>query len=1384
MVDVLIIAALHEEFEAARLAGARSGSGGAGVASWGWQDTDTPTPYLLGEYVDPEGASFSVALAESVRMGSRTTAALASELTARLRPRCLAMSGVCAGNPASTSLGDVVVASTVYAHDEGKMTTEGFRGDHQQVPLNDRVMRAARDLDISGLPSFAGPTEETGVLWFLETLLSGQEPWSHPARKRYYPRGSWSERLVALEGAGLIIRDENGCVLTESGRTQITRARQEEPDGPDGLPIACVVGPVASGSQVFANGVVWDRLSRMGVRTIAGLDMEAAAIATVAKQQEIPYWFVAKGVMDHAGPDKSDRYKDFASKASAEVMYALLARLARTLNTHRAVGPPPAEPDWRDTMRQKRGLTIWTAELFAAGMATTRSPVRLPPPRKDERVDAVWIADGRLPNLQREFSGLARAFDAWVGEGRRKRDGRGTRVLWLVGDAGSHRGKALLAGAARAGRQGQEVYDVGRNIDLAAEVIEELGLASLPTGPVVVLVDLPAHQASPGWIRLLQALDIAQGAEREHGNPAPALFIGGTAAQQQLAHDILQSSIEITPVGVSGMLGQRANSHDGARSLASRSVPAEHVFNRGLPETTPRLFGRELPLERLREAWMSSETRILCVVAPGGVGKSALVNQWLREMHARDYDGARRVLAWSFYSQGTKDNLVSGDAFVSFALEWLGETGVRETSPVARGNRLAELIRAHRVLLVLDGLEPLQYPENAPEVGGRLTDSSIEALLSGLAEPGWDGLCLITTRVRLRGLAPSGELARPTIDELELDNLGEAAGADLLRYLLDTPLDEETARDLVRGVHGHALAVSLVGRYLREVHGGRSSGILELRDLRTAVADGGHARRIMEMYGEWLAQNGRSGELAILDIIGLFDRPAPYAAMATLLAETELSRSARGLQVGGAEWDRCVEALRRMGLLSGEAAGLPGTLDAHPLVREHFRENLQENDAALWREGNSALYGYYSRRAPVLPDNAADMNLLYAAANHGCAIGLHQEVFDEVLLPRVWRGSRSSYSTRILGMTGSEIVALSNYFEMPRWSELREQPELTQRAKLLVMCNAGLRLRQLGRLDDARDSCAAVLEQARPSPDASDEEMADAAFAASLHSELLVIAGYLRGSEGSVTGEVSAKLARKFADHCEDPYFKMYSRSCLADVYFMAGEFTRARRHFTEARKAAAEPRSDTPFLYSQVLYRYGYFLLETGGAAALLADAEGDPQWGLNGSNSSQLSRAIRELVLVAARRTLIEQDLLGRANLAIAVEQASAVIPELRAVGYVDYTVRGLLEHARLLRVRGNPEDYARALHDLAEVFTETDRGGMGLLAADAYLELLACHLAFWPTMSAEQQAEARPRINEAWLQADGRVSDMKYWRRAAMRDELAAQMEDYGIASDEVE
>ena len=223
------------------------------------------------------------------------------------------------------------------------------------------------------------------------------EPRDHPARDRYFSREEWRTVPPTYEREGLITRQGARWALTDSGRAHIEVALYDDVDGPDTLPFEVVVGPMATGSVVMERPEIWDELGGMGVRDITGLEMEAAAIATVAQTEQVPFVLVAKGVMDHAA-NKDDRFKRFAANASAEVLFALLTRIAETITRPTGDDTRATESDWRVRLR-RQGLRIWTPAQFAAGLRVTEPAAPAPPFRQDEVINVFTLEAGRLPNL-------------------------------------------------------------------------------------------------------------------------------------------------------------------------------------------------------------------------------------------------------------------------------------------------------------------------------------------------------------------------------------------------------------------------------------------------------------------------------------------------------------------------------------------------------------------------------------------------------------------------------------------------------------------------------------------------------------------------------------------------------------------------------------------------------------------------------------------------------------------------------------------------------------------------------------------------------------------------------------------------------------------------
>ena len=177
----------------------------------------------------------------------------------------------------------------------------------------------------------------------------------------------------------------------------------------------------------------------------------------------------------------------------------------------------------------------------------------------------------------------------------------------------------------------------------------------------------------------------------------------------------------------------------------------------------------------LHDAWNNPDTNLIVIRGKGGEGKTALVAAWMAELAAKDWRGAERVLDWSFYSQGTRDQAsATSEVFIHDALEHLGDPDPNRGGPEDRAGRLARLIGDQRCLLVLDGLEPLQYPPGP--LRGALKDPGMAALLRGLAARN-AGLCVVTTREKVDEIQQ--HYGKSAVDH-ELKFLSPLAGARLL----------------------------------------------------------------------------------------------------------------------------------------------------------------------------------------------------------------------------------------------------------------------------------------------------------------------------------------------------------------------------------------------------------------------------------------------------------------------------------------------------------------------------------------------------------------------------------------------------------------------------
>ena len=546
--------------------------------------------------------------------------------------------------------------------------------------------------------------------------------------------------------------------------------------------------------------------------------------------------------------------------------------------------------------------------------------------------------------------------------------------------------------------------------------------------PVVVLLDVLLEK-DPG---------------RRFQNPAELLkAIPTVTGAIDTRRRITRQSLHKTPSSASRAVTRKPPARLGPKKISVARLPV----------TGSDVFGREEDIAFLDRAWANQRVNVVTIVAWAGVGKSTLVNHWLRRMGARHYRSAELVFGWSFYRQGSSGGTSSADEFLDAALTWFGDSDPRIGTAWEKGERLAKLISHRRTLLVLDGLEPLQNPPGPQE--GRLRDPSLQAFLRELAAFN-SGLCVITTRLPIADLADHEHSSAPRRD---LEQLSSDAGAKLLQAL-GVKGDQAELRSASDEFSGHCLALTLLGSYLTDAYNGDIRCRKEVSEhLSHDVRQGVHARKVMESYQAWL---GEGPELSVLRMLGLFDRPADEKALEVLLKPPAIPGLTESLtDLSPSEWQMILARLRRARLLTGEDPHNPGHLDAHPLVREYFGEQLRDRQADAWKECNRRLYHYYRTLAPQLPNSFREMEPLFLAVICGCNAGLFREALHEVYIHRIQRGN-AYFVANVLGARGALLTALVHFFEDGRWSSPVkvgvEAQRLTAEDQLFILMQAGLYL--------------------------------------------------------------------------------------------------------------------------------------------------------------------------------------------------------------------------------------------------------------------------------------------------------------------------------------
>ena len=331
-------------------------------------------------------------------------------------------------------------------------------------------------------------------------------------------------------------------------------------------------------------------------------------------------------------------------------------------------------------------------------------------------------------------------------------------------------------------------------------------------------------------------------------------------------------------------------------------------------------------LAELDDALADLAVRAVAVEGLGGAGKTSLVGHWLRRAQTVEQRPLAGLFYWSFYADTKTDRLIG-----SF-LRWVearhdtgsGPSGER---PIEAFERVITTLPPY--LLVLDGLEVLQHAMSEGRDYGRLVDTDLHDLVAAVRSIASPWLVVTTSRFPVPELGVGTSMRRLSLDALEPDEAIELLG----RMHVRGPGHER--RRVAEAFRYHPLSLRLFGLTLpREERGEPArhlermlAGLSEASPLRERVA------KLLGFYEKRLDRL----QLLVLQCVALFRSAVAVEvveAVAGVLSDEPIDGVALELL-----------RLHDAGVLVLEALGNEDGYACHPVVRDHFRMGLLNQDA-------------------------------------------------------------------------------------------------------------------------------------------------------------------------------------------------------------------------------------------------------------------------------------------------------------------------------------------------------------------------------------------------------------------------------------------------------
>jgi tetratricopeptide (TPR) repeat protein len=388
-------------------------------------------------------------------------------------------------------------------------------------------------------------------------------------------------------------------------------------------------------------------------------------------------------------------------------------------------------------------------------------------------------------------------------------------------------------------------------------------------------------------------------------------------------------------------------------------------------------IGRETDLGDLDRLAKDAKVRVVAVTGMAGLGKTALIVNWLKKYGGAETRQVKGLFYWSFYAnRGVADFLAK---LIEFAVKDLRvPEPMGEESRVARAVRLIEAVA---MLIVLDGMEVMQQEpasaghgvllndddrantdarrrENAGQ--GTVLDDDLRAFLDEACRCEHAGLIVLASRCLV--FPDMAEHLGSGFHQIDLEGLKKTDGAALLEGWGVRGTDEDRT-EIATGLQGHPLALRVFAGALATQHHGDPTRFWRAVVLGTNDPLHMKLRRLLSFYDRQMGAQ-RS---ALMGIISLFN----VAVLETVILR--LARTTRRLKAifkssDDASLRNHLEGLHQEKMLTREYVEAGAEYACHPVLRDYFGGVLLRVNPEVGVEAAGLLTGQRGRSTPKTLD--------------------------------------------------------------------------------------------------------------------------------------------------------------------------------------------------------------------------------------------------------------------------------------------------------------------------------------------------------------------------------------------------------------------------------